>query len=261
MAHRNLPRPAAVYGIDSGKNIFHVVGLNGDGTPVQKVRFRRDTLLQFFARADPSIVGMESCVGSQRIARKLQALGHKVRLIPAQFVNPYVTSNMNDFIDAEAIAEATRRPTMRFVAVKETDQVDLQALHRVSDQMVGSRTRLINRMRAFCLEYGLPLRQGAALFKLDLPQVLQDKENHISPTMRRLLGDLYADLCRLDERIRQVTKEIEAIADREDGARRLMTIPGIQVLRVHTPCRVLSLSEVLPAKRRHDTKVVNLSDC
>jgi transposase len=150
MAHRNLPRPAAVYGIDIGKNIFHVGGLSRDGTPVQRVRFRRDTLLQFFARADPSIVGMESCAGSQWLARKIQALGHKVRLIPAQFVKPYVKSNKNDIIDAEVIAEATTRPTMGFVTAKATDQVDLQALHRIRDQMVGSRTRLINQMRAFC---------------------------------------------------------------------------------------------------------------
>lgn len=230
MADRNLPRPAAVYGIDIGKNIFHVVGLSCDGTPVQKARFRRDTLLQFFARADPSIVGMEACAGSQWLARKIQALGHKVRLIPAQFVKPYVKSNKNDIIDAEAIAEATTRPTMRFITVKETDQVDLQALHRIRDQMIGSRTRLINQMRAFCLEYGVPLRQGAGLFKLDLPHALNDEGNDISPAMRRLLGDLYADLSRLEERIRQVTKEIEAIADREDVARRLMTIPGIGAL-------------------------------
>jgi len=102
MPKRNVPRPAAVYGIDIGKNIFHVVGLGSDGVPVQKVRFRRDTLLQFFARAAPAIVGMESCAGSQWIARKIQALRHEVRLIPAQFVKPYVKSNKTDVIDAEA---------------------------------------------------------------------------------------------------------------------------------------------------------------
>lgn len=126
MPKRNVPRPAAVYGIDIG-NIFHVVGLGSDGVPVQKVRFRRDTLLQFFARAAPAIVGMESCAGSQWIARKIQALGHKVRLIPAQFVKPYVKSNKSDVIDAEAIAEAATRPTMRFAALKSEEQADLQA--------------------------------------------------------------------------------------------------------------------------------------
>lgn len=230
MSHRNLPRAAAVYGIDIGKNVFHVVGLSADGTPVQKVRFRRDTLLQFFERAEASLVGMEACAGSQWLARKIQAFGHKVRIIPAQFVKPYVKSNKNDTIDAEAIAEATTRPTMRFVEVKQVEQVDLQTLHRIRDQMIGSRTRLINQMRAFCLEYGVTMRQGAGIFKVDLPRVLADKENDLSPVMRRLLEDLFADLMRLEERIKQVSKEIEAIAAREDVARRLMTIPGIGAL-------------------------------
>ncbi|KIV66971.1 putative transposase [Rhizobium sp. UR51a] len=230
MSQRNMPRPAAVYGIDIGKNIFHVVGLGSDGVPVQKVRFRRDTLLQFFERAAPAIVGMESCAGSQWIARKMQAFGHKVRLIPAQFVKPYVKSNKSDIIDAEAIAEAATRPTMRFAALKSEEQADLQALHRVRDQMIGTRTRLINQMRAFCLEYGIALRQGAGLFKLDLPQALEDHSNDLSSAMRKLLADLFADLRQLEQRIGDITREIEAIASREDVARRLMTIPGIGAL-------------------------------
>ncbi|MBB4399215.1 transposase [Bradyrhizobium sp. ERR14] len=139
-------------------------------------------------------------------------------------------SNKNDIIDAEAIAEAATRPIMRFVAVKEEDQVDLQALHRIREQMVGSRTRLINQMRAFCVEYGVPLRQGAGIFKLELPRALNDEGNDLSPVMRRLVGDLFADLRRLEERTREVTQEIEAVADREDVTRRLMTIPGIGAL-------------------------------
>lgn len=142
MPQRNMPRAAAVYGIDIGKNIFHVVGLGSDGVPIQKVRFRRDTLLQFFERAAPAIVGMESCAGSQWIARKIQKLGHKVRLIPAQFVKPYVKSNKTDIIDPEAIAEAATRPTMRFAALKSEEQADLQALHRVRDQMIGTLRRI-----------------------------------------------------------------------------------------------------------------------
>ncbi|WP_349510149.1 IS110 family transposase, partial [Bradyrhizobium sp. NAS96.2] len=128
------------------------------------------------------------------------------------------------------IPNASRRWATAFVAVKEEDQVDLQALLRIRDQMVGSRTRLINQMRAFCLEYGVPLRQGAGIFKLELPRALNDEEDDLSPVMRRVVGDLFADLRRLEERIREVTKEIEAVADREDVTRRLMTIPGIGAL-------------------------------
>ena len=117
MAIRNKPRDAAVFGIDLGKNLFHVCGLDAAGTPVQRATFRRETLLQFFERAAPTVVGMEACPGSQWLARKFQAIGHTVRIVPAKFVKPYSKRNENDQIDAEAIAEAVSRPTMRFVEV------------------------------------------------------------------------------------------------------------------------------------------------
>lgn len=103
-------------------------------------------------------------------------------------------------IDAEAIAEAATRPTMRFVAIKRSDHVNLQALRRIRDQMAGSRTRLICQMRAFRLEYGVPIRQGADVFKLDLPRVLSDEANCLTPAMSQLLSELFADLGRLDQR-------------------------------------------------------------
>jgi transposase len=218
---------ATVYGIDLGKNIFHVVGTDATGAIVQRVKFRRHTLLIFFERAERALIGMEACPGSQWLARKLQAMGHSVRIIPAQFVRPYVKSNKTDTIDAEAIVEAVTRPTMRFVEVKQVEQVDLQALHRIRDQMVGSRTSLICQIRAFCLEYGVAIRQGAGVFKLDLPRVLADEANDLTPTMRRLLTGLFGDLKQLESRIGKVTQEIEAIAARDEKARRLMTIPGI----------------------------------
>jgi transposase len=224
---RNKPRGAAVYGIDLGKNVFHVVGTDAAGNVIQRAKFRRDTLLVFFEHAERALVGMEACPCSQWLARKLQAIGHSVRIIPAQFVKPYVKSNKNDTIDAAAIAEAVVRPTMRFVQIKEPDQVDLQALHRIRDQLVGSRTRLICQMRAFCLEYGVAIRQGAGVFKLDLPRVIGDESNDLSPTMRRLLAELFDDLSRLEKRIGEVTREIEGLAARDEVARRLMTVPGM----------------------------------
>jgi transposase len=224
---RNKPRGASVYGIDLGKNIFHVIGTDAAGNIVQRVRFRRHTLLAFFERAERAIIGMESCPGSQWLARKLQAMGHTVRIIPAQFVKPYVKAHKNDMIDAAAIAEAVTRPTMRFVEVKHSEQADLQALHRIRDQMVRSRTRLICQMRAFCLEYGIAIRQGAGVFKLDLPRIIADHANDLTPTMRRLLQDLFEDLRGLEKRIAAITREIESLAARDERARRLMTIPGI----------------------------------
>lgn len=224
---RAKPCGATVYGIDLGKNIFHIVGTDDAGNIIQRVRFRRDTLLAFFERAEQAIVGMEACPGSQWLARKLQAMGHTVRIIPAQFVKPYVKSNKNDTIDAAAIAEAVTRPTMRFVELKRPDQVDVQALHRIRDQMVGNRTRLICQMRAFCLEYGVAIRQGAGLFKLELPRIIAEDSNDLTPTMRRLLQELFDDLKTLESRIAVITHEIESLAARDEKARRLMTIPGI----------------------------------
>lgn len=188
MTIRNKPRDAAVFGVDLGKNVFHVCGLDAAGTPIQRATFRRDTLLHFFQRATPTIIGMEACPGSQWLARKLKEMGHTVRIVPAKFVKPYVKSNKNDLIDAEAIAEAVTRPTMRFVEVRSPEQVDLQALHRVRDRLVAQRTRVICQMRAFCLEYGIAMHQGAGRFKADLPRVLADEENDLTPADAPLRG-------------------------------------------------------------------------
>jgi len=177
---RNKPRRAATYGVDIGKNTFHVVGTDASGQIIQKANFRRQTLLTFFEQAQPALVGMEACPGSQWLARKLQALGHTVRIIPAQFVKPYLKSHKNDILDAGAIAEAVTRPTMRFVEVKTADQIDVQALHRIRDQMVRSRTRLICQMRSFCLEHGVAIRQGAGVFKIDLPRVIAETDNDLT---------------------------------------------------------------------------------
>jgi transposase len=164
MTIRNQPRDAAVYGVDIGKNVFHVVGVDATGNPVQKVTLRRETLLRFFERAAPA-VGMEACPGSQWLARKIAALGHTMRIMPAQFVKPYVKSNKSDIIDAAAIAEAVNRPTMRFVAVRTTEQIDLQALHRVRDRMVAQRTRLINQVVRFASSMGSPCTKARASSK------------------------------------------------------------------------------------------------
>lgn len=227
MTIRNKPRDAAVFGVDIGKNVFHVCGLDASGSPVQRASFRRETLLQFFERAAPTTVGMEACPGSQWLARKLKALGHTVRIVPAKFVKPYVKSNKNDVIDAEAIAEAVSRPTMRFVEVRSPEQVDLQALHRVRDRLVAQRTRVICQMRAFCLEYGITMHHGVGRFKVELPRVLADEENELTPAMRRLLARLFEDVRGLEARIAEVTGEIEAVAATDDVGRRLMTVPGI----------------------------------
>jgi transposase len=218
---------AAVFGIDIGKNSFHVVGLDDAGQPVIHLKLRRDRLLKYFANVPSAIIGMESCPGSQWLARKLQAMNHTAKIIPAQFVKAYVKSNKNDMIDAAAIAEAVSRPTMRFVPIRSSEQSARQALHRVRDRYMSQRTGLINQMRGFLLEFGLPIRQGAGVFKIDLPRILGDEENELPPSMRQLLTELWNDLKALESRIEEITQQIQRGVQYSDTARRLMTVPGI----------------------------------
>lgn len=225
---RTKPKPeAAAYGIDIGKKVFHVVALDGEGHPIQRAKFSRDTILRFFEAAQAAVIGMEACPGSQWLARKLIDQGHDAKIIPAKFVKPYVKSNKSDTIDAEAIAEAVTRPTMRFVQVRRTAQVDLQALHRIRDRLVRNRTGLINQARAFCIEYGLAMRTGAGGFHVDIRRHLAKEDNDLSDAMRTLLTNLLDDLAHLEQRIEALSKEIEAIAHSDETVKRLLTIPGI----------------------------------
>lgn len=216
-----------VFGIDIGKNSFHVVGLDSSGKPTIQIKFRRDRLLQYFVNTPAATVGMESCPGSQWLARKLEAMGHRPRIIPAQFVKPYVKSNKNDMVDAAVIAEAVTRPTMRFVQMRHPEQSARQALHRVRDRYMGQRTGLINQIRGFLLEFGIPIRQGAGVFRIDMPRVLGDEDNELPPSMRQLLADLWNDFKELENRIEKITQQIQRSVQYSDTARRLMTIPGI----------------------------------
>jgi transposase len=147
-------------GIDLGKTTFHVVGMNQRGEVVLRKRFSRVQLLHFTANLKVKLIGMEACGGSHFLGRALREQGHDVRLIPAQYVKPYVKTNKSDYIDAEAIAEAVGRPTMRFVPVKSDDQLDLQSLHRVRERWVMRRTAVVNQIRGLLLERGTTLRKG-----------------------------------------------------------------------------------------------------
>ena len=131
-------------GIDLAKTIFHLVGTDTTGKLVWRKRLTRHALISFMAQLPPVTIGMEACGGAHDWARQLRRQGHEVKLMAPQFVKPYVKSNKNDMRDAEAIAEAVTRPTMRFVPMKEVDQQEIQALHRVRERLIGERTALIN---------------------------------------------------------------------------------------------------------------------
>lgn len=147
-----------VVGIDIGKNSFHVVGQSDRGEIVLRQQWSRSQVEAGLANMPTCLIGMEACVGAHHLSRRLKALGHDTRLMPARYVRPYSKGQKNDFRDAEAIAEAVQRPPMKFVATKTVEQLDLQALHRVRERLVSQRTGIINQIRAFLLERGIEVR-------------------------------------------------------------------------------------------------------
>jgi transposase len=217
----------ATIGIDLGKNTFHLVGLDRRGAIVSQLKVSRSQLERRLVNVPPCWVGLEACSGSHHIGRRLTALGHDVRLIPAQYVKPFLKGHKNDYRDAEAIAEAVQRPTMRFVAIKTPDQMDLLALHRVRSRLVGQRTGLINQIRGFLIERGITVRQGVMPLRKALPDILSSNAGTLSPIVVRLIADLMQDWRRLDERIETVSAEIEALARQDENCQRLMSVPGV----------------------------------
>ena len=226
MSEKIIPE-IAVVGIDIGKNTFHVIGLDRRGAVVLRQRWTRSQVAARFANMPSCLIGMEACVGAHHLSRQLRALGHDARLMPAKYVRPYSKGQKNDFRDAEAIAEAVQRPTMKFVATKTAEQLDLQALHRVRERLVSQRTGIINQIRAFLLERGIAVRQGYRFLRTELPGILAAPSDVLSPRMARIIEDLAADWRRLDERIERLSIDIELLAHNDAGCERLMSVPGI----------------------------------
>ncbi|HET7649170.1 MAG TPA: IS110 family transposase [Gammaproteobacteria bacterium] len=214
-------------GLDIGKSTFHAVGLDARGQPVHRHKYTRSSLMKYMANLPPCLVGMESCPGSQYLARRFSECGHTVRLMAAQFVKPYVKSNKSDYLDAEAIAEAVTRPTMRFVSVKTSAQQDLQAVHRVRSGLMTQRTAQINQLRAFLLENGLTIPCGVAALGQGVPRILEDAENGLSPRMRALVAELWQQIHVLETRIGELNEELAHVARTDPACQRLLTIPGV----------------------------------
>jgi transposase len=214
-------------GIDLGKTTFHLVALDDNGKVLLKKKFTQRQLITFTANMQTSLIGMEACGGAHFLGRALRAQGHDVKLIPAQFVKPFVKSNKNDFLDAEAIAEAVDRQNMRFVPIKTDDQLDLQALHRVRDRLIARRTSVINQLRAFLLERGLVFAKSPAKLRERMPEILENAEEDLTPRMRNLLALLWSEWKDLELQIEEMNDEVERIASSDAACMRLRQIPGI----------------------------------
>jgi len=214
-------------GIDLGKTVFHLVGLDTSGQVVVRKRCSRTQLLAFTANLQVQLIGMEACSGAHFLGRALREQGHPVRLMPAQYVKPYVKTNKSDFLDAEAIAEAVQRPTMRFVPIKTEEQLDLQALHRVRERWVMRRTAVVNQTRSLLLERGLTLPKGRSHLDEQLPRILEDAELNLSDSFRVLLAQLKLELEQLAARIEPMDRVIQQTAKQNEACQRLTEIPGV----------------------------------
>lgn len=216
-------------GVDIAKSVFHVHGVDRHDQVQWQGKYTREKWLNAVSKRVPAgaEIGMEACASSHYWARALQERGYRVKLIAAQFVTPYVKSNKNDRVDAEAICEAMGRPSMRFVAVKSVAQQDTQAAHRIREELVRQRTAKANQIRGLVGEYGLIAPVGIGQLRAALPRWLEEADNGLTDAFRVLLAGLAEDLRHLDERIATVTASLERQAKADPVAKRLMTLQGI----------------------------------
>jgi transposase len=216
-------------GIDLAKNVFQVHGVDDRGKLLWRRRLNRTTWLRVFTETvEPGCeVGMEACSGANHWARQLRARGYSVKLIPPQYVKPYVKSQKDDARDAEAICEAMSRPGMRFVSVKTVEQQDIQALHRVRALVMSERNAQANQIRGLVAEYGLVAPKQVGPLRKAIPDWLEDAANGLTDRFRALLRELWAELLKFDERLKELDTQINHLSDACAEAKRLKQLRGV----------------------------------
>lgn len=217
----------AIVGLDLAKSVFQVHGVDARGKAVLAKRLRRSSVLGFFASMPPCTVGMEACASAHYWAREIARFGHAVRLLPPQYVRPYVKRHKNDTADAEAICEAVQRPTMRFVPVKTEEQQGMLVIHRVREMLMRQRGQLINALRGHLAEFGVVAPQGTSRIS-DLTARLADPGDDMIPAMARAVLQVLVEQLRATERrMDELDQRLHEEAARSETCRRLSTIPGI----------------------------------
>jgi len=216
-------------GIDLAKNVYQLHGVDRTGKTLWKRRLKR---YQWFKalldKTEPDcVIGMEACAGAHHWGRQLQARGYTVKLIPPQFVKPYVKSNKSDANDAEAICEAMSRPNMRFVTVKRVEQQDIQATHRIRAELMTQRTAKANQVRGLVAEYGLVAPKHLSSLRAAIPCWLEDAENGLTGDFRNLLHGVWNDLLGLDDRVCEMDKLIKRLAENNEDCVRLQQLRGV----------------------------------
>jgi len=214
-------------GLDLAKSIFQVHGVDASGQVVVRRSLRRAQMLPFFARLPSCLVGMEACGTSHHWARELVKLGHEVRLMPPAYVKPYVKRGKTDAADAEAICEAVRRPTMRFVPVKSPEQQAALSMHRTRDLLVKQRTQLVNMMRGLVAEFGINIPKGLERALLMARRIVEGEAPDVPIEAAKIVATLSQQALDIHVRLRQIDRDLLVWQRGNDVARRLMTIPGI----------------------------------
>jgi len=214
-------------GVDLAKELFQIHGVDAHGKAVLRKQLRRGEMAKFFANLEPCLIGMEACSSAHHWARKLGEFGHTVKLMAPQFVKPYVKTNKNDMADAEAICEAVSRPNMRFVPVKNVEQQAILSVHRAREGFVKARTAQANQIRGLLSEFGIVIPQGIRSIAKCMPGILEDAENSLPGTMRRLLERLNDHLKELGRQVEELELQIKLWHKESEASRKLEAIPGI----------------------------------
>lgn len=214
-------------GLDIGKNVFQVHGVDAQGKIVVRRTLTRSRVKEFFVKIPPCLVGIEACGSAHYWARELRKLGHEVRLMAGQFVAAYRKSGKNDANDAESICEAVRRPNMRFVPIKSEEQQAVLVVHRARSLAVQMRTAQVNQIRCLLGEFGIVLPQGVHKLREQLPDVLEDAENGLPGLARLALSELMEEFHHQDERVVGYDRQIDRLAAQSEPAKRLMQIEGV----------------------------------
>ena len=214
-------------GLDLAKYVFEVHGVDAEEKVVLRKTLRRDAVAQFFAELPGCVVGMEACSGAHYWAKVLSDLGHEVRLISPQFVTPYVKSNKSDRNDAEAICEAVGRPSMRFVPQKSSDQLALQAVHRIRQRLVSDRTRLVNQIRGLLAEHGIAIVREISRLRSALRRITDGDDADLGDLIRELVRDVREELAELDRRIASYNRRLKDLFQTNKMCRRIGRIEGI----------------------------------
>jgi len=214
-------------GVDLAKTVFQVHGVDAEGGVIFRRQLRRGQMLPFFNKQPACLVGMEACATSHHWGREIEALGHRVRLMPPSYVKPYVKRNKNDMADAEAICEAVRRPTMRFVEIKTPQQQSVLMLHRTRHLFVRQRTTLINALRAHLAEFGIVAGVGRNGLERLLTVIENGEDDRVPPTARECLLALRDQLEMVKGQILDADRRILAWHRSSEVSQRLDDIPGI----------------------------------